>query len=215
MIKNLHCINDEESFKAFAAALFSKLDEINTVVVEQNKMLQEHGDKLEAQSRQIQKMNEAFDMIMGDYFKEIMDGVKDFDRYAKNIMDNSGKELSTAEGQETLLNRLEILKGRAELVEETTVGFSSKQMQEIYRAVVPDIKKEIDELYRKIVKSLHEMHDVNTDNIVNNAGAVIRTITNHNDNMNAQIRSLATRISESETAIKRAMPGNSGNSYRN
>lgn len=214
MIKNLHCINDEVSFQAFASVLFSKLDEINTMVVEQHKMLQEHGDKLEAQSRQIAKMNEAFDMIMDDYFKEVMEGVKEFGQYMKRITQSGGRELETDEGREMLLTRIELLKGRADLVEDTTVSFSSENMQKIYRAIMPDIKKEIDSLYAKINNDLHGMHTATTNNIVNNTTLVMKSIANHHDNLEVQARNLMVRIGESEKAIKMAAPGNI-NSYRN
>ncbi len=182
--------------------------------------LENMSDKLNAQSRQIAKMNEAFDMIMGDYFEEVTDGVEDFSSFLRQFVVDNGKEhllAKNTEGErkrESLLTRLELLKGRTELVEETTVSFSSENMQEIYRAIIPGIKSEIDALYNKISNDLVEMHKANTNNLLGNTDAILGSIKSHNDNLNNQTRNLISRISSSEKATKMAMPGNGRSNYR-
>jgi len=198
------------SLKEFATALFDKLDKLDKLEREQKKQ----GEELKAQTQKIERIKEIFDMILINYFEEMKKGVKEFNAYVQRITENEGKELETPQGREMLLNRIELLKDKAELVEETTVELSSEQLQAIYRAIVPDIKKEIDQFHENIVDHLHNMYDATTNNILKNTRAVLGTITNHNTIVEGHMRNLIAKINTSEKAIIQGMPGNRNNVYR-
>ena len=200
MTQKLKDVNSVEVFQIFTEALLSKMDEMTNTV---NNKIDEQGNKIDALTKQISKMNEAFDKIMADYFLEVQDGISTFSVFVRDIVhDIKNNTLTDKQVEELLLSRLELLKDRTDLIETQTVSFSSELMQGIYEDIIPNVKKEIDGLYDKIVEELHGMHEAGINTTSKNAINISNTILKIERNLIEHSQRLSAKITNSEESLK-------------
>ena len=140
----------------------------------------------------------------------------DFASFAKTViekLDNMAETISRQneiiKEQSRRISELEILKGRVEMVDDQTAAFSSEQMREIYKTLMPDIRREINELYKKVEGDMEEMVEIITGNQGKILGNTDRALSIITKNLNEHTRTLSARISSAEDSVKGAIPGKS------
>lgn len=213
----LNRVAESETFRLFASKLFGRLDEMNETLKEQSSTLDVHTEKLELQSKQISKMNEAFDMIMRDYFDDVTNSIKDYGNYITQQSRKNEEALIAEATPDMIRVKLDILRDKVSLVDEKTVILSNPKMQEVYNEMMPVIKKELNimsnSLYDKINTDLHSM----TFELAKTTGEIgkwIREdIADSNNKLNQHALSLINKMNSSEKSIKMSL-GNSKNVHR-
>jgi hypothetical protein len=178
-----------------------KLDEIHTDV--------------KKQGNQLSKIQEAFDLIMRDYFTDLAEGMKNFTELTQRMV---AKENVTVEEavkiHETLSLHAELLKKRTEIVEEPAVNLSSEAMKAIYKEIIPEVKSLLDGLLKELEDDLMKLNEATNDTIDNNRETIMENLRILNNNMSGWSRDILSRMNDAETNIKRSMPGNSYNNYK-
>ncbi len=182
-----------EATENFETQVLQKLDTLANAVADQ--------------ASRIDKMENAFSLILKDYFKEVIDGVEEFSDFVKEMSDAKSGLAENPRSPEMLRSRLEVLKGKADMVDETTASFSSDQMRQIYKLIMPDIQKSIDDLYKKVESDLGEV----VKDLASGQGRILGTMDNYlrtiTKNLQEHSRNLSARIASAESGVKSAIPG--------
>lgn len=190
------------------ANLIGIIEQLTNEVMQMREKLDEIHTDVKKQGNQLSKIQEAFDLIMRDYFTDLAEGMKNFSELTQRMV---AKENVTAEEavkiHETLSLHAELLKKRTEIVEEPTVNLSSEAMKAIYREIIPEVKSLLDALHLKIEDNIVELNQATNGTIEGNRETIMESLRIVNDNMPVHVRNIINRMNDAETNIKRSMPG--------
>ena len=202
--EELERVKSSKEFKEFSDRLFERLDSIENAVFVQ-------GKQIEQQTEQLKKMNEAFDMIMHDYFSDIKTDVKELSEYAAAQEGKSEQELIAEATPEMLKLKLELLREQIDDgIEEQMLDLSSPEVKEMHDKIVPAVRKEVEAMEQRLQEFIRQ-------DLLDATGAIVKQTASMASTLQEDLRyivklirenadSLGKKIKESEASIKRSQP---------
>ena len=171
-------------------------------IAKQNKEIIKQNQEIIAQNRQqaeaLQKMQEAFDLILLDYFKEVRTDISNLTSFIYSLADAGADTLSVDKDKlnTELLARMAVAKESTQMVSPQAVPLASDAVQAIYEKMMPEIRAELQRLEDEIEKGLIDVMGLNTDNEIKSM-----------DTIRGDIATLAQRLDNQASALSSQIGG--------